>query len=56
MVNQVIMRKVEVCKTCGAKDSFRKRNVNGEVSYAKCNQCGQLAIIRKYLPESGKSK
>jgi hypothetical protein len=50
MTTQVINRKIEVCKKCGAKNSFRKRTglMNG-VYYAECKACGLKAIIRNFI-------
>ncbi len=48
---QVVVRPVEVCTMCGARNSFRK--IGGTrwfsafgVAYARCCRCGHKAQIR----------
>jgi uncharacterized Zn finger protein len=53
MCVQVIIRKVEVCKKCGAHNSFRKYGIKIRgIYYAKCKECGQAAAIRELLLDS----
>jgi hypothetical protein len=50
MVAQVIIRKIEVCKKCGAKNSFRKKTgLKYGAYYASCKICGNKAVIRNVI-------
>jgi hypothetical protein len=57
MCVQVINRKVEVCKKCGAHNSFRKYGIKIRgIYYAKCKECGQAAAIRELLLDSNNAQ
>jgi hypothetical protein len=59
MTRQIIVRREEVCASCGATNLFRKtcgtRTTSGglKVAWARCGSCGQLAQIR-LCPDIGR--
>ena len=40
---QRLYRTVDVCDSCGARDSFRATGRRGNVTYLKCAACGRRA-------------
>jgi transcription elongation factor Elf1 len=40
---QRLYRTVDVCDSCGARDSFRATGRRGNVTYLKCAECGRRA-------------
>ena len=48
---QIVIRDVEVCDRCGARDSFvqtagRRNTMSFDLAYARCKKCGHKAQIR----------